>query len=307
MNRDAWLTSFSDYLQYERRYSEHTQLNYLTDIQSFLQFINTQYLSLSEANITHHHIRSWVVNLMKNNVQPRSVRRKLSSLRHYFKWLERKGVIDHQPLQKVPLPKIPERLPKALPQSVIQRILERLTNEVENEVDSRLQLRDRIMLSLLYAGGLRRAELISLKWSDIDIKRMTIRVVGKGSKFRFIPIGIELKALLDNWHKVQKEEWGNDEKSHVITTDSGKPCYPKFIYNHITRLLSEVTTSEAKSPHVLRHSMATHMLDNGADLNAVKELLGHSSLAATQVYTKHSMAKLKAVYKQAHPGAQIRE
>lgn len=305
MNRDAWLTSFSDYLQFEKRYSEHTRLNYQGDIAAFVQFLEKQYPDLNETNVSHHHIRSWVVDLMKSSIQSRSIRRKLSALRHYFKWLERKGIIATQPMQRVPLPKIPERLPKALPPQALSQLLSNLANKEADSESPVLNFRNRVMVAILYGGGLRRAELINLKWTDVDSVRKTLRVIGKGSKYRFIPVGTEMIALLQSWRQLQKESWDNDE--YVIVTDSGNQAYPKFIYNQITTLLGSVTTAESKSPHVLRHSMATHMLDKGADLNAVKELLGHSSLAATQVYTKSSMAKLKAVYKQAHPGAQIRE
>jgi len=295
------LLAFSDYLQYERRFSGHTMEHYRRDVGQFVDYLRLRYgvEDLSEA--THHHIRSWAVSLIQGGLQPRSLRRKLSSLSHFFKWLQRQGRIDHQPLQRVPLPKLPERLPKALPESTLRKVLAEIPDDGTPADYPRL--RDRAMLFLLYGGGLRRAELVGLGWTDIDLDRSVIRVTGKGGKVRYVPLPAQVRPMLAGLKEMEVEAFGGAAAGPVIRTDSGKPAYPKFIYNSVVRLLGAVTTAEKKSPHVLRHSMATHLLDHGAELNAVKALLGHASLAATQVYTHRSLARLREVYQRAHPAS----
>lgn len=293
------LTGFRDYLQYERRYSVHTCEGYLSDISQFSTFFQLQYGENDLKKVTHQHIRSWVVALLSQKNQTVSIRRKLSSLTHLFKWMRRKAWISHNPLQKVHLPKIPERLPKAIPEKVLQGLWASLS---ERNTDFNYhKLRDQSIVALLYGSGLRRSELISLRWDDVDASRGILRITGKGRKFRQVPVSKEVVTLLD-----QLREMGGElgaAAPYVIMTDSRKPCYPKFIYNRVVEILGTVTTADKKSPHVLRHSMATHLMDHGAELNAVKEILGHSSLAATQVYTHNSIARIKEVYQQAHPSA----
>ncbi len=272
----------------------------MRDLEQFDQFCTHQYDELSPSALTHHHIRSWVVALLDEGLVTVSVRRKLSSLSHFMKWMRKNDRLDHNPMLKVHLPKIPARLPKSLPESAIRQLWNSL--EMRGEEASG-DLRDKAMLALLYGSGLRRSELIALRWTDVDMDRGVIRVLGKGNKYRQVPLhqkAVSLLNMLKEYYIFEKE-WVGFE--HVILTDKGQPCYPKFVYNRVTEMLSTVTTADKKSPHILRHSMATHLMDHGAELNAVKELLGHSSLAATQIYTHNSITRLKDVYQQAHPSS----
>jgi integrase/recombinase XerC len=260
-----------------------------------------QYGYDSYRDVTHHQVRSWVVALLHKKIGTVSVRRKLSALAHFFKWLRRKGLVDHNPMVKVHLPKVPDRLPKSIAEKSLQQLWN--LSGAEDDSQSFSLVRDKALLCLLYGGGLRRSEVIQLKWTAIDFSRRTMRIEGKGRKIRTVPMNETLITVLKSLKKVTIEKWGEGIEL-VVLTDSGKPCYPKFVYNRVVRMLSSVTTSEKKSPHVLRHSMATHLMDHGAELNAVKEILGHASLSSTQIYTHNSIARIKEVYRQAHPGAQ---
>ena len=300
MIQEELLTGFGDYLQYERRYSAHTLDGYLRDVKQFASFLHHQYQFKNFNEITHQHVRGWVVSLLKEKTGAVSVRRKLSSLSHFYKWLRKKSLVDHNPMLKVPLPKIPERLPKSIPEKVIQQLVRPALVD-EHEV-SYGEIRDRTLIMLLYGGGLRRSEVIQLKWKDIDPSRKNMRIYGKGKKIRYVPLNENVIRSLDELKVRTSAEWGDLEEV-VLLTDQGKPCYPKFVYNRVVKMMSAVTSAEKKSPHVLRHSMATHLMDHGAELNAVKEILGHASLSSTQVYTHNSIARIKEVYRQAHPGA----
>ena len=300
MAKKDLLTGFGDYLQFERRYSAHTLEGYIRDINQFSDFLQLQFGISNYKEVTHHHVRSWVVSLLQLKIGSVSVRRKLSALSHFFKWLRRKIWIDHNPMVKVHLPKIPERLPKSIPEKSLHQLWNLgETGDVAGDFST---IRDKAMLALLYGGGLRRSELMQLKWQAIDFSRRTMRIEGKGRKIRNVPMNDIMIVVLKELKKATTDNWG-EGIDWVILTDNGKPCYPKFVYNRVVRMLSAVTTSEKKSPHVLRHSMATHLMDHGAELNAVKEILGHASLSSTQVYTHNSIARIKEVYRQAHPGA----
>jgi integrase/recombinase XerC len=300
LNKEELLTGFRDYLQYERRYSSHTYEGYLSDIGQFMAYLRLQYSEDNLKVVTHQHIRSWVVFLIGQKTQTVSIRRKLSSLAHLFKWMRKKEWISHNHLQKVNLPKIPDRLPKAIPEKTIQRLWDTFSSNEGGIVYS--SLRDKAILALLYGSGLRRSELIGLQWADVDHSRGILRITGKGRKFRQVPVSKSVLKLLTQL-KLNRDEIPDADALSVILTDSGKPCYPKFVYNRVVEMLGTVTTAEKKSPHILRHSMATHLMDHGAELNAVKEILGHASLAATQVYTHNSITRIKEVYRQAHPSS----
>lgn len=297
MTYEDLLAGFRDYLQYERRYSSHTLEAYSGDIHQFYHFLQYQYDIKDVGTITHHHVRSWMVSLLKDKVQARSVRRKISSITHFYKWLRKTGKISHNPVLKIQLPKIPERLPS----SIQANSLERLIQSLEDGPQEVPEIRDKVIISLLYGLGLRRSELIGLSWGDLDEGRRTLRIFGKGKKYRVIPVEGKLLKTLQEWRALAKETWNAEVSSKIILMDNGKPCYPKFVHNRVVELLSGVTTAERKSPHVLRHSMATHLMDSGAELNAVKGILGHASLAATQVYTHASISRIRDVYRQAHP------
>ena len=291
-------TGFGDYLQYERRYSVHTLEGYMRDLRLLSKYLAEQYGCEILTEARHQHIRSWVVYLLGQKVKPVSIRRKLSAAAHFYKWARKKGFITHNPLQKVQLPKTPERLPKSLPEQTISKLWDLLNDDQSNNYKA---IRDKTMIGLLYGSGLRRSELIGLKWGDVDASRGVLRIVGKGRKFRQVPVSRLILDQLQQLHSASGAEFGDTLPEFVFLTDTGQPCYPKFVYNRVVALVGSVTTAEKKSPHVLRHSMATHLMDHGAELNAVKEILGHASLAATQVYTHNSISRIKEVYAQAHP------
>lgn len=231
-------------------------------------------------------------------MQSVTVRRKLSSIAHLYKWMRRSGLISHNPVLKVQLPKIPVRLPKSLPMNVMKQLWDAITPIDDNKYNL---VRDQAMIGLLYGCGLRRSEIIKAAWGDFDFQRQVLRIEGKGRKFRMVPVNDHLVAVLKKLRNLSHTQWGSGNETRIILMDSGKPCYPKYVHNKVIELIGTVSTAENKSPHVLRHSMATHLMDQGAELNAVKGILGHASLAATQVYTHNSISRLKEVYRQAHP------
>jgi len=290
--------SFFKYIKFERRLSDRTITVYLSDLDQFLSYIKDNLGLTSIAEVSHFHIRSWIVNLLGEGLSPRSVNRKLSTLKTYFKFLTRQGEIQQNPMNKVIAPKAGKRLPVFVPETQ----LDDLFNKVGFPNDYSSQ-RDRMILRLLYGCGLRRSELIGLKLSDIDLVSQHLQINGKGNKQRLVPLIGVLRKEIREYLALRAEFARGDTGGVVFLTDKGRPLYPKFVYNLVNRYLSLVTTLDQRSPHVLRHSFATHLSDNGADLNAIKTLLGHSSLAATQVYTHNSVEKLKRVYQQAHPKA----
>ncbi len=292
---EAQLSVFLTYLQSEKRYSAHTVEAYRTDISQCIVYLRDMYEINSVEEIQHSYIRSWMVSLLEYGIGPRSINRKLSALRSFFNYLKRQGRIKVNPTTKIIPPKVPKRLPQYLQEKEIEDLLD--PEGFEEDFPGR---RDRILLFLLYHTGIRREELIQLKISDIDRQRMSIKVIGKGSKERLIPFGPVLLKELDAYLVLREETWGRAE-GFVCLTNRGNKMTPKTVYNIVKKHLNRVSTISMKSPHVLRHSFATHLSNNGAELNAVKELLGHANLAATQVYTHNSIEKLKEVYRLAHP------
>jgi integrase/recombinase XerC len=288
-----WITSFFNYLEFEKRYSKHTLVSYKKDIEQFLTFLDQHYQVELEC-ITHKQVRGWVVELMNGKVSPRSINRKLSALQSLFKFLLSKSFIEKSPMAKVIKPKVSHRLPAFVEEKGMEQLFEQLTFSEDEE-----GVRDRLILELLYATGMRRSELLGLKVSDFDNYNMQVKVLGKGKKERLVPLHKDLienvKTFVNNYNKSSSDT--------LFTTQEGKPLNPRTLYTIVKKYISAVSTIDKRSPHVLRHTFATHMLNNGADLNAVKELLGHSSLAATQVYTHNTIEKLKSVHKQAHPKA----
>lgn len=280
------LGSFLKYLTFEKRYSEHTVVAYQNDLLQFEAFITSFDTTLLKA--THQHVRSWVIELMNENLAPRTVNRKIASLRTYYKFLMQREEISADPTSRVKALKSAKKLPSFVQEQELRTLLNSFTFEGEDG------LRDRIILELLYGTGIRLSELINLRWKDVDFETQTIKVLGKRNKERIIPIPGELLSQLTTVE---------DRQAFVVTTDEGKQAYPMLIYRIVKKYLSTFTSTDKRSPHVMRHTFATHLLNKGADLNAVKDLLGHSSLAATQVYTHNTIEKLKDVYKQAHPKA----
>lgn len=291
-----FLERFTNYLQYEKRFSTHTLVAYQKDLSQFSDYIAE--LSLDTEEIKSTHIRSWIMELMEAGLEAKSVNRKISALRTYYKFLQRELLIDQNPMSEIRAPKIAKRLPVVVEDQKLTILLD--------DPDAFKQgfpgLRDRVVLELLFATGIRLAELLGLQDQDIDVYQQQIRVLGKRNKQRLIPLAKPLIALLRHYIEQKKRVFGG-EISQLILTDKGKKAYPVQIQRMVNEALGSISTHQKKSPHVLRHSFATSLLNKGADLNAIKELLGHANLSATQVYTQNSVERLKSVYKQAHPKA----
>lgn len=291
----ALLAPFIDYVKFEKRYSGHTVIAYRSDLTEFLLFIKEKYEETEPAGISAPMIRSWLVSLRNDNIQSRSINRKLSTLRSWYKFLLKNKSIGTNPLQKISPPKSGKRLPVFVERIPMDRLLHQI--ELPDTFEGHTQ---RLIVELLYATGIRRSELINLKTTDIDRSAKTIKVLGKGSKERIIPISTELLGKMDAF-LAEKSQMGSGGSPFLLVTGKGEKLYPEFVYRSVKKMLGLVTTLEKKSPHVLRHTFATHLVNNGADLNAVKELLGHANLSATQVYTHNTIEQLKSVYEQAHP------
>jgi integrase/recombinase XerC len=294
------LQSFLSYIQYEKRYSPHTLEAYRNDLEHMVQFLKAECNTETE-QATHKHMRRWMVHLMDNEgCTTRTVNRKLSAARSYFRYLKQRQAITANPMLKVATPKTAKRLPVIVEEGAMQHLLKLLEDAGDFPT-----YRDKLIIELLYATGMRRAELLLLGLRDIDFGGGYIKVLGKGNKERLIPVGNEMLKSIEQYLSV-REAWF-DGREYVqdclLLTNKGAPLYPKYIYNVVHQFLSAVTTLDKKSPHVLRHTFATHLLRHGADLNAIKELMGHANLTATQVYTNNEMETLKQVYRQAHPKA----
>lgn len=289
--------TFLDYLKHEKRYSSHTITAYRKDLEQFIEYTQSVCGLDSVTEAEHTHVRSWIVFLLSEEKNtPRTITRKLSTLKTYFKFLQREGHSDKNPMLKVVAPKVGKRLPVYIKEDEISRLF----NDIEFE-EGYSGARNKMMLDLLYSTGMRRSELTNLEVRDLNFHENQIKVLGKGSKERRIPISFELRKRLQAYLFERHNEFPETELKTLFLTDKGKPMYTGFVYNVVKRYLSKVSTVEQRSPHVLRHSFATHLSNHGADLNAVKELLGHSNLAATQVYTHNSIERLKEIYQQAHP------
>ncbi|HEX8378348.1 MAG TPA: tyrosine-type recombinase/integrase [Pedobacter sp.] len=292
-----FIERFNNYLQYEKRFSAHTISAYLKDLHQFQNFLSQSNTELESAQ--HLEIRSWVVHLLDNKTEARSVQRKLSSLRTFYKFLQREMLIEVNPTFQVKAPKIPKRLPVFVEDSKMNTLLD--TAEIfSNDFEG---LRDRLVVELLFGTGMRLAELVTLTNGDVNTYEQSIKVFGKRSKERIIPVNAPLMDLLAEYIKEKTNQKFSNLSSALIVTSEGKAAYPKLIYRIVNKYLSQISTHQKRSPHVLRHSFATSLLNKGADLNAIKELLGHASLAATQIYTHNSVERLKTIYKQAHPKA----
>lgn len=292
------IDKFFEYLTFEKRYSNHTVISYRNDIEQFHAYLISAYDLEDLVKVKHTHIRSWLVELSEAGIGSRSINRKLSSLRSLFKYFQKIALVDHSPLQKIISPKNPKRLPTYLPKEVIEEVYQLIEPEESFSV-----IRDKLIFSLLYQTGMRRAELIQLSMKDVDSGNMEIKVFGKGGKERIIPITKHLAKEIDHYIITRNEHFDSG-LDNLFLTDKGKVLYPKYVYNCIKQLLSRATTIKKRSPHVLRHSFATHLTDKGADLNAIKSLLGHANLSATQIYTHNSIKRLQDIYKKAHPSVE---
>lgn len=287
------------YLQYEKRYSQHTITAYGNDLKQFFDFIAATYQVNNPSEITHFYIRSWVVSLLEQKLDARSVNRKISSLKTLYKFFLREKTVAHNPMLKITAPKVSKKLPVFVDRSKMDMLLDGVPFD-----DGFPGVRDKLIINMFYQTGMRLSELINLTDKDIDLYNLTIKVLGKRNKERIIPIIPELKNEIVNYLNERKAylSSGQATLSFFIKNDGNK-LYPKFVYKVVNIMLRAVTTNTKRSPHVLRHSFATEMLNSGAEINAIKEILGHSNLAATQVYTHNTIDKLKNIYKQAHPKA----
>lgn len=289
---------FFKYLQYEKRYSPHTLTSYHTDLGQFSSYLLQTYEITDPAEADHTIIRSWILSLVQQNIQPRSINRKIACLRSYYKFILSQERIQANPMLRIKAPKVSKKLPGFVAEEPFNNLLDAF--EFEDSFEGQ---RDRVILEFLYGTGMRLAELIGISEDDIDRYQKTVRVLGKGNKERIIPINDSLWESINTYLAHKKREFGNNNSEKLLVTTKARPLYPKFIYRVVKKYISLITTSEHNSPHVLRHSFATHLLNKGADLNAIKDLLGHASLAATQVYTHNSIEKLKSIFEKAHPKA----
>lgn len=291
------LQSFFDYLKFEKRYSSHTLTAYRSDLEGFMDFVQREFGEVQLSEISHSIVRTWLAVLRDEGLDTKSIRRKLSSLKSFFKHMLRMGVLEISPMAQVITPKAGKKLPVFMKEEDTAQVSETLTSSSDDWKSLNMQM----LINIFYATGMRLSELVNLKEKQIDFSRGHIRVLGKGNKERIIPVSQDVLQQIRRYKDLKRKEFGSGSCEYFLVTEKGRKLYPKYAYLLVKKALSEVTTLEKKSPHVLRHTFATHILNNGANLNAVKELLGHSSLAATQVYTHNTIEKLKDVHKKAHP------
>ncbi|MDP4210880.1 MAG: tyrosine-type recombinase/integrase [Bacteroidota bacterium] len=288
--------SFLNYLEFEKRYSKRTINSYQTDLFQFSQFCSSRGIEqLSE--VDSKIVRNWVVVLLEDSCSNRSVNRKLSTLKSFYKFLLKQSFTEVNPLNKIDSLKIRKKLPVFVTSNQINQLLDEVTFNSDFS-----GIRNKLIIQVLYNTGIRLSELIALKEADVDKDNLTIKVLGKRNKERIIPITLPLFNAIEHYRIFKHQEFGNG-CAFLFVSDSGTALYPKLVYRITTSALNHVTTMDKRSPHVLRHTFATHLLNNGAQISAIKEILGHTSLAATQVYTHNSFEKLKRIYKQAHPRA----
>lgn len=288
--------TFLKYLSSEKRYSKHTVQAYRKDLNQLSEFLASEFELEDLTQVKHNFLRGWIVNLTDQGISPRSINRKIATSKSFYKFLLARDYIEVNPADKLKPLKTEKDLPSFVKESEITDLLDRV--EFSDDFGG---IRDRLLLELFYSTGCRLSEIIGLEEADVNFYEKTIRVLGKRNKERILPVSQTLIYLINEYKKCKEEEGMTNER--LVVTDSGKTMYPMFIYRKVKSYLSQVTTLSKKSPHVLRHTFATHLLNKGADLNAVKDLLGHTSLAATQVYTHNSIDKLKAAFDQAHPKA----
>lgn len=291
-------TTFYTYLQVEKRYSVHTITAYKNDLTQFEDYLATAFDIDDVKDVTFAVVRSFVVYLMEQGLEPKSVNRKLSSVKSFFKYLRKVGVLEVNPAAKIQTVKTAKRLVKTVAQSDLLNLLDG-QDYFSNDLKG---CRAKAIIELLYATGIRRSELMSLKLADVDFSAYTVKVLGKRNKVRLVPFPKEVEKTLKAYQQLQPRN--QTSPALFFLTDKGKKLYPKLVYDVVNRYLSYVTTVDKKSPHILRHSYATHLLNKGADVNDIKELLGHANLSATQVYTHNAIEKLKTEYNQTHPREQ---
>ncbi len=292
------IQTFLDYLKFQKRYSENTILSYENDLVAFFDFISLQFDVISLVELKPSLIRSWLASLKEKGMESKTINRKISALKSFFKYQLKQGILLSSPMTTIVSPKVKKRLPQFVEEKDINTLFQYV--EFPDTWEGKTH---RLLLEIFYNTGMRRAELAGLKESQIDKGNGSIKVLGKGNKERVLPVSNELMKSVLQYIADKRKNFETFDSIQLLVNDKGKKLYSKYIYNIVTKYLSMVTTIDKKSPHVLRHSFATHLMNNGADLNAVKELLGHSSLAATQIYTHNTIEKLKDIHKKAHPKA----
>jgi integrase/recombinase XerC len=288
--------AFLDHLKYEKRYSRHTLISYRNDLEQFFAYLTSQFDAPPIDQVTPMFVRSWLAEMKEEEISSKTINRKISTLKSFFKYEMKMGHLAQTPMTTVMAPKVSKRLPVFVEQKDMATLFEHVAFP-----DDWKGKTERLVLLLFYETGMRLSELINLKESQIDPANMQLKVLGKGNKERIIPVSAQL--MKDVQQYLQEKPVSLDGIVTVFVNEKGKPLQPRSVYSFVKQYLTLVTTIQKKSPHILRHSFATHLMNNGADLNAVKELLGHSSLAATQVYTHNTIEKLKEVFNKAHPKA----
>ena len=292
MGNITLIKNFLDYLTIEKRYSVHTTVSYKNDLNQFNLYLSESYSGIEFQKVEMIHVRSYMVHLLESKLAKSTVARKVSSIKSLYKFMKKEQLISSSPIQLLETPKLDSRLPVFLKEEEVVNLFEEFKFE-----DSFSGKRDKMILYLFYQTGIRLSELIGLK--DVDVRNGELKVLGKRNKERIIPLSNNIQPLIDQYLNL-KDELGF-KKKYFFVTDNGNKLYEKFVYRKVNYYLSMVSSKQKKSPHILRHTFATHMLNNGADLNSIKEILGHENLSATQVYTHNSFQKLKSIHKQSHP------
>ena len=285
---------FINYLRYERRYSPHTLVAYQGDLKQFSSYLMDQYQIEEWDEVQLIHVRGWVYHMAEHVMDRKTINRKISSLRSFYQYMSREGLVSANPVQSLQSMKTARRLPEVLPEQTLKNYF-----HFSDQITWK-DARDRLLIALLYETGMRRAELIELRWLDVHLKAGRVLVMGKRQKQRQIPIRPQLAAQMKEYRQLTNDEFGV-RPEYVMLSDTGHQVYPKWIYNKVKKILGKWAQHQQISPHILRHSIATHLLDAGADIQVIRELLGHSSLAATQIYTHNSIEKLKQSYRKALP------
>ncbi len=289
------ISKFISHLEVEKRYSIHTLKSYTNDLDQLQTYLEIEYAVTDVLKADAQMLRSWIIELMEHGLKAKSVNRKISAIKSFYNYALRKKLILNSPTTKMVAPKMEKKLPNFVKETEMKLLLEDI--EYEGGFSGK---RDRMIIEILYATGIRLNELIQLKESNVDIPQQSLKVLGKRNKERIIPIPQKILSIINDYLLIKRELFNH---THLLLTDKGEILYPKFVYRKVNYYLGQITTARKRSPHVIRHTFATHMLNNGADLNTIKEFLGHSNLSATQVYTHNSIEQLKNVYNQAHPRA----
>ena len=293
------IQSFIDYLKFEKRYSAHTIRSYHDDLVQFFSFLDAQFETFKLKEISQSFVRSWLASLKDDDITARTINRKISTLKSFFKFHLKQGNIENTPMFNITTPKISKRLPVFIK----EKDLADLTKTLKTNTEDWNGLNTKMLITVFYSTGMRLSELINMKEKQVDFSRKQFKILGKGNKERIIPAGVELLTVIKEYINEKRKVFEKADDV-LLVSSKGKKLNPKYAYNLVRNILTEeVKTLDKKSPHVLRHTFATHLMNNGANLDAVKELLGHASLASTQVYTHNTIEKLKNVYKKAHPKA----